>query len=156
MDATDLRILSLLQSRARIPNATIARAVGLAPSAALGRVRRLEKRGVIRGYEARIHAPAVGAGLAAFVFVKADERVGSATAGRILAKIPEVLEVHSVAGDDCYLVKVRVADTEALARLLRERLGKIGTIRQTRTTIVLGTLKESAQLPIPRQDRTLA
>jgi Lrp/AsnC family transcriptional regulator, leucine-responsive regulatory protein len=65
-----------------------------------------------------------------------------------VSEIPEVLEVHHVAGEDCLLVKVRTADTDALGKLLRERLGRIPTIVTTRTTIVLGTVKESAELPI--------
>jgi len=56
--------------------------------------------------------------------------------------------VHHVAGEDCYLVKVRVADTDALSILLRERIGAIKSVRSTRTTIALGTLKESYRLPI--------
>ena len=66
-----------------------------------------------------------------------------------LAKIPEVQEVHHVAGEDCLLVKVRTTDTDALGKLLRDRLGRIPTIVTTRTTIVLGTVKESSQLPLP-------
>ena len=65
-----------------------------------------------------------------------------------VAEIPEVLEVHHVAGEDCLLVKVRAKDTESLGRLLRDRLGRIETITSTRTTIVLGTVKESSHLPI--------
>ena len=64
-------------------------------------------------------------------------------------KIPEILELHHVAGEDCYLAKVRVRDAEALGLLLRERLGRISTIASTRTTMVLDTVKESTELPLP-------
>jgi len=65
--------------------------------------------------------------------------------------------VHHMAGEYCYLVKVRVADTEALGTLLRERFGAIETVRSTRTTVVLSTLKETAQLAISRpEDETSA
>jgi len=67
----------------------------------------------------------------------------------VIADIPEVLEVHHVAGEDCLLVKVRTTDTDALGRLLKEKLGRIRTIVNTRTTIVLGTVKEGTQLPLP-------
>ncbi len=66
----------------------------------------------------------------------------------ILAALPSVQEIHHVAGEDCYLLKVRVADTEDLARLIRERLGAIPSVRSTRTTIVLETLKETGRLPL--------
>lgn len=148
LDATDRELLRLLQENARTANAELARRVGMAPSAVLERVRKLEERGVIRGYAARIEPRALGLGLTAFLFVRAEERVGAPETAELLAALPEVLEVHHVAGEDCFLVKVRVEDTEALGRLLRERVGSIPTVRSTRTTIVLGTVKEDGVLPI--------
>lgn len=151
-DAVDRRILSLLQENARISNAEIARVLDMAPSAILERIRKLEQRGVVLGYEARIAPRAVGLGLTAFVFVRSDEAAGAERTGRALTEVPEVQEVHHVAGEDCYLVKVRAADTDDLARILRERLAAIPQLRATRTTICLGTLKESAQLPLSHLD----
>ncbi|HSE62084.1 MAG TPA: Lrp/AsnC family transcriptional regulator [Thermoanaerobaculia bacterium] len=144
----DRQILTILQSNARTSNAEIARQVGLAPSAVFERIRKLEERDVLQSYTARIDPHAVGLGLVAFTFVRSNDRPGGIQTAEKLAEIPEVLEVHHVAGEDCFLVKVRAADTEALGRLLRERLGKIGTITSTRTTIVLETVKETAELPI--------
>ena len=144
----DRQILTILQRNARTSNAEIARQVGLAPSAVFERIRKLEERGVLQSYTARIDPHAAGLGLVAFTFVRSNDRPGGIQTAEKLAEIPEVLEVHHVAGGDCFLVKVRAADTEALGRLLRERLGKIGTITSTRTTIVLETVKETAELPI--------
>jgi Lrp/AsnC family leucine-responsive transcriptional regulator len=144
----DRQILTILQRNARTSNAEIARQVGLAPSAVFERIRKLEERGVLQSYTARIDPHAAGLGLVAFTFVRSNDRPGGIQTAEKLAEIPEVLEVHHVAGEDCFLVKVRAADTEALGRLLRERLGKIGTITSTRTTIVLETVKETAELPI--------
>ena len=95
---------------------------------------------------------ALGLGLVAYIYVRADEPVGSLRAGEALCAIPEVQEVHHIAGEDCYLVKARVADTEALGALLRERFGSISSVRTTRSTIVLNTLKETGQLPIPDEE----
>src|SRR6185312_2571778 len=125
IDDTDHEILNILQENARTSNAEIARQLGMAPSAILERIRKLEARGLLRGYEARLDAAELGLGLLAFVFVRADERVGCPQAGEALAAIPEVQEVHHIAGEDCYLVKVRTADTASLGRLLRERFGAI-------------------------------
>lgn len=147
-DAIDRRILSILQANARASNAEIARDLAMAPSAILERIRKLEQKGVITGYEARIAPRAVGLGLTAFIFVRSDEAAGASRTGKALTDVPEVLEVHHVAGEDCYLVKVRAADTDDLARLLRERFSAIPQLRSTRTTIVLGTLKESTQLTL--------
>lgn len=142
LDNTDRQILALLQGNARIPNAEIARRVGKAPSAVLERIRKLEAAGVIQGYETRINPKALGLGLTAFTFVHAEDAVGSTRSGRELAELPEVLEVHHTAGQDAYLIKVRVADTEELGHLLR-KIGSIDSVRDTRSTIVLGSVKEA-------------
>jgi Lrp/AsnC family leucine-responsive transcriptional regulator len=148
LDPIDLRILTVLQKNARTTNADLARELEMAPSAMLERVRKLESRGILAGYEARLAPRAVGLGLTAFVFVRAGESAGDAEVGQALAAFPEVQEVHTVAGEDCYLVKLRARDTDDLARILRERFKALPGIQSTRTTIVLSTLKESAQLPL--------
>src|SRR5215471_14190172 len=149
IDETDAEILKILQVNSRTSNAEIARQVGLAPSAVFERLRKLEERGVVRGYSVNLDPRAMEVPLVCFIFVRSSERVGSPTTAERLAEIPEVLEIHHVAGEDCFLLKVRAADTEAVGRLLREKFGKIPSITSTRTTIVLETVKETAALPIP-------
>jgi len=146
IDEIDKQILNILQQDARIANAEIARQVGLAPSAVLERVRKLEERGVIKGYEAKLDAAQLEYGLTAFVAVRTHECCDETD--KFLAEIPEVLEVHDLAGDDSYFLKVRVKDTEHLSRLLRERLKNVPNVASTRTTIVLGTIKETNALLI--------
>jgi Lrp/AsnC family leucine-responsive transcriptional regulator len=156
IDAIDARIIEILQAHGRISNAEVARQIEMAPSAVLERIRKLETRGVIQGYTARLAPEALGLGLLAFVFVQADERVGDVGAGRQLAAIPEVLEVHHVAGEDCYLVKVRAEGPEALGRILRDSFGAIAQVRTTRTTVVLSSVKESMDLPVPASGKAEA
>jgi Lrp/AsnC family transcriptional regulator, leucine-responsive regulatory protein len=84
--------------------------------------------------------------------VRTDERVGDECAGERLARIPEVQEVHHVAGEDCYLLKVRVRDAKALGRLLQDRIKAVEPVRATRTTVVLDTLCESSLLPLDTAD----
>src|SRR5947209_10634524 len=148
LDEVDRQIVAFLQREARMANAEIARRLGMAPSAIYDRIRKLEERHIIDSYEARVNPKAVGLGLTAFIFVRGEDGVGDTKTGTLLAKIPEAQEVHHVAGEDCYLVKVRVPDTDSLGTLLRERIGVIKSVRSTRTTIALGTLKESYRLPI--------
>ena len=155
-DDIDLHILELLQANARETQAEIARAVGLAPSAVLERVRKLEARGALRGYVAQIDPKAIGLGLLAFVAVRSDEAGTENQIARALGEHPEVLEVHHVAGDDCYLVKVRVRDAEDLGQLLRTRIGRIPGVRSTRTTVVLETVKETSRLPLPKREEVSA
>jgi Lrp/AsnC family leucine-responsive transcriptional regulator len=147
-DDIDCQILELLQDNARINNAEIARQVGMAPSAVLERLRKLEKKGILRGYETRLEPHAAGLGLLAFVMVKTNEKACDESAGLALARFPEVLEVHHVAGEDCYLLKVRTPNPEALGRLLREKFGGLGTVTSTRSTIVLESIKEETRLPL--------
>jgi Lrp/AsnC family leucine-responsive transcriptional regulator len=147
IDDTDRQILDILQKDARISNAEVARRVGMAPSAVFERIRKLEERGVITGYTARLDPHALGLGLLAFVLVRSDEKLGAPETEARLAEIPEAQEVHHIAGEDCFLVKVRTPNTESLGRLLRERFGAIPTVRSTKTTIVLQTIKETLELP---------
>ena len=149
IDETDRQILSILQQNARTSNAEIARQVSMAPSAVLERLRRRETRGVIQGYEARISPEALGLDVLAFVFVRSTDFDGEAKTVEVLADIPEVLEAHHIAGEDCFLLKVRTKDAKSLGRLLRERIGGTGTVQSTRTTIVLETVRESGRLPLP-------
>ena len=122
--------------------------VGMAASAVHQRLRKLEERGVVQGYAVRIDPDAVGCGLLAFVHLRTEEALGDSHVADALAAMPEVLELHDVAGEDCYLAKVRARDTAHLHALIRERIAGIGGVRSTSTTIVLKTIQESAALPL--------
>jgi Lrp/AsnC family leucine-responsive transcriptional regulator len=148
IDAIDTEILTIIQRDARISNAEIARQIDLAPSAVLERLRKLEEKGVIQGYSTRIDPRQVGMGLTVFVSVRTSECGGGVD--EALSAIPEVLEVHDVAGEDCYLIKVRTRDTQALSRLLRDQIKLIPKVVSTRTTVVLQTFKETNALPLDR------
>ncbi|HVL69202.1 MAG TPA: Lrp/AsnC family transcriptional regulator [Vicinamibacterales bacterium] len=123
---------------------------GLAPSAVLERIRKLEARGVIRGYAALVDPAVFDQGMLAFVAVRSAEAPSDDSVARQLSELPEVLEVHHVAGDDCYLLKVRTRDPEQLGSLLRTRIGRIPGVRSTRTTIVLETVKETPRLQLKK------
>jgi Lrp/AsnC family leucine-responsive transcriptional regulator len=151
LDKIDLHILRLMQENARISNADLARELGMAPSGILERVKKLEQKKVIQQYTTRINPVALQQKLLAFIFMKAADGPGSSTATLELAKIPEVQEVHHVAGDDCYLVKVRTYDSASLMHIMRTQFSKIPNILSTRTTIVLETVKEQQQLVIPEK-----
>ncbi|HQS05675.1 MAG: AsnC family transcriptional regulator [Sphingobacteriales bacterium 17-39-43] len=149
LDQVDREILGLLQRNARISNADIARELSMAPSAVLERVKKLEQKNTILQYTTRLNPSALHQNLLAYVFIKASDGIGCNDTASALAAIPEVQEVHHVAGDDCYLVKVRTFDSASLMELMRNSIGKIPNILSTRTTIVLETVKEQQQLVIP-------
>jgi len=151
LDKTDLHILRLMQENARISNADLARELGMAPSGILERVKKLEQKNVIQQYTTRINPIALQQKLLAFIFMRAADGPGSDVTSSELAKIPEVQEVHHIAGDDCYLIKVRTYDSASLMNLMRTHFSKIPNILSTRTTIVLETKKEQQQLVIPEK-----
>jgi Lrp/AsnC family leucine-responsive transcriptional regulator len=155
IDEVDATILELLQENARIPQAEVARVVGLAPSAVLERIRKLEARGIVRGYTALLDPHALDQRMLAFVAVRSAEGPGDESVARALAQCPEVLELHHVAGDDCYLLKVRARDAEHIGQLLRHRFGRIPGVVSTRTTIVLETVKETPRLPLRAAPETV-
>ena len=150
IDDVSLKILKILQKKARIPNVEVARQVGMAPSAVLERIRKLEKQGFIDGYEVRLNPERFARSLVAFVSVKLKKLDAEIKIGQALSRLPEVQEVHYVAGEDAFLVKIRAADTEALGRLIRDKIAAIVGVQSTRTAIVLSTYKETARIPIEK------
>ena len=153
IDEISLKILKILQRKARIPNVEVARQVGLAPSAVLERIRKLEKQGIIEGYEVRLNPEFFDRGLVAFITVKTGDYANDAEIGKKLAHRPKVQEVHYVAGDDAFLVKVRGKDPEELDRLIREKIKSIDGVRSINTAIVFSTYKETSQIAIDEADQ---
>ncbi|KIC93401.1 Lrp/AsnC family transcriptional regulator [Flavihumibacter solisilvae] len=152
LDHTDLQILELMQTNARISNADLARELEMAPSAVLERVKKLEQKKVIRRYTTSINPAAIQQKLLAFIFIRSSEGFSCCTnTAQLLAQIPEIQEVHHIAGEDCFLVKVRTADAASLMDLMRNSLQKIPNIASTKTTIVLETVKEQQELVIPKK-----
>lgn len=147
-DDTDHQILDILQDKARIPNAEVARQVGMAPSAVLERIRKLEERGIIEGYEVRLNPEPFGQGLAAFVFIDVDRIAGNDRLETELNGVTGVQEVHQIAGADGYLVKIRAADPAGLGRIINAELLAIRGVRGTRTHVVLNTLKETRRIDL--------
>lgn len=152
LDDVDAGILEILQQNARTTQADIAKAVGLAPSAVLERMRKLEARGAIREYVAAIDPHLVDRALLAFVAVKTNEYGPEQPSARALERISDVLEIHHVAGEDCFLLKVRAKDAEHLGQLLRKQIASVPGVTSTRTTIVLETVKETSRIPIVRAE----
>jgi Lrp/AsnC family leucine-responsive transcriptional regulator len=152
LDEIDATILEILQQNARTTQSDIAKAVGLAPSAVLERMRKLEARGAIREYVAAIDPHLANRALLAFVAVKTSEYGPEQPSAKALARIPEVLEIHHVAGEDCFFLKVRAKDAEHLGQMLRKQIASVPGVTSTRTTIVLETVKETSRVPIVRAE----
>jgi Lrp/AsnC family transcriptional regulator, leucine-responsive regulatory protein len=148
-DPIDYQILALLQADAQTTQMEMAEAVGLSQPAVADRIRKLEERGAITAYVARLDARLLGNDIRAFVGVRiAHPRHHDGFIRKIL-DIPEVLECHRVAGLDSYLLKVVTRNTETLDQLISDTLRRIGGVTRTHTTVVLSTVKEETQIPLP-------
>ena len=147
LDAKDRAILDLVQRDGKLPQSEIARRVGLSTAAVSERLRKLEQAGVIRGWTVRVDPRALGSSIAAFIEVFIEHpRHEPDFIARILA-LDEVQECHHITGEFSLLLKIRVRDMEALHDLLLEKLNVLEGVRQTRTVMVLSTLKEEPYVP---------
>ncbi|MGI8531047.1 MAG: Lrp/AsnC family transcriptional regulator [Geodermatophilaceae bacterium] len=158
MDAVDRQLVQKLRANARATYADLARQVGLSAPAVHERVGKLEASGIITGYHATVAPAAVGLGVTALVGVfeseQAEQDVSSA-----LARMPEVEDCWFVAGEESFLVKVRVADMPALEHTIAT-ISRLPGVSRTRTTVVLSTRWEgrvpsgadpSADVPLTRR-----
>ena len=137
-DATDRTILSILRQDGRAAHAAIAKVVGLSAPAVGERIKKLESAGVIAGYVAVLEPEALGLAICAFVAITPQPRNPGAKLVENLQTLPEIEELHAVAGNYSYLAKVRVASPAALDAFL-DRLFVLEGVERTQTTMVLKT-----------------
>lgn len=141
MDDIDRQLVAALVADARTSFAELARQVALSSPSVHERVRRLERDGVLRGYRAEVDAKAIGLGVSALVGVLQREGVESTDLADRLAAVPEVEDCWVVAGEESFVVRVRVPDVDALEQTLGV-LRRIPGVSRTRTTVVLSTRVE--------------
>ncbi len=146
LDSIDAGILEILQRDGRASHSAIAEKVGLSQPSVHERVKKLEQRGVIRGYTALLDPQALDLSVLAFISVRfKDWKTGDvADAIRL---VPHVLEAHHIAGEDCLLIKVRCRTPGDLERILA-LVWESGFISGTKTTIAFSSYKETTVLPI--------
>jgi Lrp/AsnC family leucine-responsive transcriptional regulator len=137
MEETDRAIVRLLTADGRMSYTDLARATGLSTSAVHQRVRRLEERGVITGYAAVVDPERLGLALTAFISVTPFDKAAPDDVPQRLEAVPEIDSCYSVAGEESYILKVRVASPAALEDLL-SRVRSTANV-STRTTVVLST-----------------
>ena len=152
VDEIDRKILNLLQCNAKMSNAELAESVGLTMSSVHERVKKLERKGVIKGYVAVVDAEKLGKPLLAFTRLTVNNHDGPIVSVKDLCeKEPDILECHNVAGEDCYILKVRAAGPKELERLLVAIKASAESGRSV-TNIVLSSLKESQRItPAPEE-----
>lgn len=150
LDTIDRKVLGLLQENARLSNGELAEAVGLNASSVFERVKKLERKGIITGYVATVDAEKLGKPLMAFIrlLVESDVQDYETTHNRMMeacAADPDILECHNVAGEDCFILKVRAGGPKQLESLL-VKIRNLTRSPRSVTSIVLSTYKQSTRI----------
>lgn len=148
MDAIDLKLLSLLQIEGRTSNEKLGDAIGLSVSAVNERIKKLQKQGIILGWEARISPQKVGLDVLAFIHILLGEKVDEGLFLKEVEKIPEILECHHITGDWSYLLKVRCRTISHFESILGGRIKVIPGVLRTQTLIALSSPLERTSLPL--------
>jgi Lrp/AsnC family transcriptional regulator, leucine-responsive regulatory protein len=145
LNETDVQILERLQRNARTTWTELAGELGLTGPAIAERTRKLEERGIIRGYHAQLEPERIGCGLLAYITVQLRHPEARQPFLNRVQTMPEILECHHMTGEDDYWLKVRCANTTALERIM----GQFQTQGiKTRTTIALSSPKDTPNLPL--------
>jgi len=145
LDHKDKIILKILQDNARTSNAEIARHMGMTASAIYERVKKLEKAGVVKAYEARLEPAILGLNLLAMVLISLYDLTKMRDTGKVLSGFDKIQEIHYIAGKGSIMAKVRTSGTEDLEKLL-DSMNLIDNVKNTESTIVLKTEKETSSL----------
>jgi Lrp/AsnC family leucine-responsive transcriptional regulator len=149
MDRVDHTIVQRLQRDGRATQLELAREVGLSQPAVAERIRKLEERGVIRGYAAKVDATQLGKDITAFVGVGIEHPRHFDAFTQAVQGLDDVLECHRVAGEDSFLLKVKTQNTRTLDDLLVGQLRTLPGVTRTQTTIVLRSIKEETLVHVP-------
>jgi len=150
LDATDRRILRALQREGRMSNADLAEQIALSPSACHRRVQRLESEGYIAGYVALVDPRKIGKPTTVFVEITLNGQSDELLDGfeRAVARIPDVLECHLMAGSADYLLKLVAEDTEDFARIHRQYLSRLPGVAQMQSSFSLRTVVKTTALDL--------
>jgi Lrp/AsnC family leucine-responsive transcriptional regulator len=152
LDALDVRILNILQDNARITTLELAEQVGLSPTPCARRVKRLEDDGLIERYVTLLNPQRAGLDLSVFISVRLRNQTAETIEKfeRSVRGMPEISECYLVSGVHDYLLRLRLADVEALKEFLRNRLVTIEGIAETHSSIVLDKVKYTTALNLER------
>lgn len=148
INSIDSKIIACLMSQARTTWAELGSLLGLSAPAAADRVRRLEEKGIVKGYHAIVDPSAIGCELGAFISVSLMHPNERNDFLALIHRLPEVQECHHVAGEADYILKIRCKNTKDLERLISDELKAAGGQVRTRTTVILSTAKETSILPL--------
>ena len=150
LDEKDKDILSILQENGRATLKEISRLTGMRETTIFSRIKRLEKRGIIKGYKAILDPRALGKNTLAFILIKYDPSFGftQREVAEKISKLPEIQEVHIIAGDWDMIAKVREKDVESLGKVVLDKIREIEGVKETVSLIVFESIKEKTFLTV--------
>jgi DNA-binding Lrp family transcriptional regulator len=153
LDATDRKILEILQNDSNITNAQLAKETGLSPAPTLERVNKLEGSGVIKSYHAVIDPASVNLGVSTFVMVnlKGHNKENIEKFISAINQIEEVIECHHITGAGDFILKIISSDIASYQQLMLEEVSNIDVVDSLQTMVILSTFKDSKSLPIPSE-----
>lgn len=151
IDATDRKILEILQANSNITNAQLAKEIGLSPAPTLERVNKLETSGVIKSYHAVIDPASVGLGVSTFVMasLKGHNRDNIEKFIQAIKRISEIVECHHITGAGDFILKIVCVDIASYQQLMLEKVSNIDVVDSLQSLVILSTFKDSKTLPIP-------
>jgi Lrp/AsnC family leucine-responsive transcriptional regulator len=147
LDDLDIKILNALQKNGRTKRNVIAESIGLSIPSVSERLHKLEEKGIIEGYFAKVNKKAFGYDIMAYILVTMESSKHYKTFTSKVEKIQQIIECHSVLGEGSHLLKAIVKNTESLEKLLNEIQSWPGIV-STKTTFVLSTIKETTEIEI--------
>ena len=153
LDATDRKILRLLQANAKITNANLAQEVGLSPASTLERVKKLEKTGVIKSYHAALDEHRIGLEVSTYLLItlKGHNKTNMMEFTDASDQIDEVIECYHITGRGDFLLKTVSTGISAYQSLILDQISEIPVVDNLESLVILSTLKKSPYLPVPKE-----
>jgi len=150
LDEKDKQLLSILQENGRATLKELSRLTGMRETTIFARIKRLEREGIIKEYRAILDPKALGKGTTAFILIKYDPSFGftQREVAEKISKLPEIQEVHIIAGDWDMIAKIREKDVESLGRVVLDKIREIEGVKETVSLIVFESIKETTLLSV--------
>ena len=151
LDEIDRRILTILQKNAKITNAQLSQDIGLSPAPTLERVKKLEQSGLVKSYHAELDTDMLGLGVQMFVQVmlKGHNKQNIDIFMDAIRDVPEVIECHHITGSADLLLKVISRDISSYQKFMLESISEIEVVDNLQSMVILSTLKDSKEMPLP-------
>tara|TARA_Y200000002_G_scaffold368032_1_gene360658 strand:+ start:367 stop:834 length:468 start_codon:yes stop_codon:yes gene_type:complete len=150
IDTIDKKILKTLQKNAKITNAKLSKEIGLSPAPTLERVRKLESKGIISGYHAKLDKSKIGLGVSTYVMVslKGHNKKNLISFIEKIKDVENIVECHHITGSGDFILKVVAKDIESYQKLMLEKVSEIEVTDSLQSMVILSTFKDNKEMPL--------